>query len=234
MPGLIQKIVRELTRPFRPRVNKDNDEVLDYLKSCRGVIHIGANKGQERHFYHSLGLNVLWVEPIPDVFARLCKNIARYPQQQALEALLLDQDGQDVTLHIASNGGASSSVFAFNQQEGFLSDLTFTHDIKLKTKTLTSLVKENHVDLATYDALVLDTQGSELLILQGGKDLLGKFRFIQVEATETEVYNGAAKASEITSFLDGIGFDCFKSGSPRTDHGLVVDWEVVFRNRHLS
>jgi hypothetical protein len=37
------------------------------MKSLKGVIHVGANTGQERDDYGSYGLNVLWIE-LPWVF----------------------------------------------------------------------------------------------------------------------------------------------------------------------
>jgi hypothetical protein len=39
-----------------------------YLRKVRGVIHVGANEGQERDLYAAFGLNVIWIEPIPEVF----------------------------------------------------------------------------------------------------------------------------------------------------------------------
>jgi hypothetical protein len=42
----------------------------------------------------------------------------------------------------------------------------------MTTKTLASLVREIQLDLITYNSIVLDTQGSELLILKGAIPLL--------------------------------------------------------------
>jgi hypothetical protein len=54
-----------------------------FLKKVPGVIHVGANTGQERSEYASLELKVLWVEPIPAVFEVLRSNIANFPNQRA-------------------------------------------------------------------------------------------------------------------------------------------------------
>ena len=43
----------------------------DFLRSCSGVIHVGANSGQERELYAQHGLNVVWIEPIPEVYTAL-------------------------------------------------------------------------------------------------------------------------------------------------------------------
>ena len=63
-------------------------EADDFLKRATGVIHIGANTGQERDVYAHYGLRVLWVEPIPTVFEELKENLNGYERQQALQALV--------------------------------------------------------------------------------------------------------------------------------------------------
>ena len=59
-------------RRLRSRLGRWPDS---FLWDCDGVVHIGANTGQERDMYHRLGLRVLWVEPIPSVFAQLRENL---------------------------------------------------------------------------------------------------------------------------------------------------------------
>src|SRR5262249_22654518 len=62
------------------------------------------------------------------------------------------------------------------------------------------------IDLAQYDAMVLDTQGSELLILQSAATILGGFNFIQVEAANFEAYRNCATVDTVNTFLRGYGF----------------------------
>lgn len=52
-----------------------------YLMRVPGVIHVGANVGQERDLYRQLGLRVLWIEPIDEVFNTLVSNIEGYRSQ---------------------------------------------------------------------------------------------------------------------------------------------------------
>src|SRR5437870_2033193 len=84
-----------------------------FLKRVKGVIHVGASIGQERDLYARHDLSVVWIEPIPDVFARLEANLAHYPKQRAYRHLVADQDGRPYQFHIASNNGESSSIFSF-------------------------------------------------------------------------------------------------------------------------
>lgn len=53
-----------------------------FLRKVRGIIHVGANEGQEWDLYAIFGLNVIWIEPIPEVFRTLKRNISAFPLQQ--------------------------------------------------------------------------------------------------------------------------------------------------------
>ncbi len=81
-----------------------------YLWKAHGIIHIGANAGQERELYAAFGLYVMWIEPIPEVFEALRLNISEFPKQRAYNYLVAGDDGKEYTLHIADNAGASSST----------------------------------------------------------------------------------------------------------------------------
>jgi FkbM family methyltransferase len=220
-------LLKKFLRKFR---NVEIDPVAAFLNGARGVIHIGANKGQERYLYEKLGLNVLWIEPIPNICQRLRKNVSSFRKQIVLEALLLDRDDVDVVLHVANNGGASSSIMDFRLHSEVWPDVKFTHDVTCRSKTLSRLLRDHEVDVAKYDALVLDTQGSELMILHGASDLLSKFRIIQVEAADFEAYEGGATVSQIEHFLSEFGFVLrFKSPFAERDGGGTY-FDLVFES----
>jgi len=200
-----------------------------YLQECRGVIHVGANTGQERKLYDTYNLNVLWIEPIPDVFARLQSYIANYPKQKAVQALITDRDGQEITLHIANNAGASSSIFELGEHKDVWPDVAYSGKITCVSKTLKSLMTEPGIDPDRYDALVMDTQGSELLVLKGAEPLLSRFKFIKTEAADFEMYQGGVKLAELESFLAARGFTIIRKDSfaKREQGGACFD--VVFK-----
>jgi FkbM family methyltransferase len=177
-----------------------------YLKSCRGVIHVGANTGQERDLYETYGLDVLWIEPIPEVYGKLLDHLSGFDRQMAINYLITDQDDQDCTLHVANNNGASSSIFDLHQHRDIWPDVEYTRNIRLKTITLPTAMRRSAIKVSTYDALVLDTQGSELLVLRGAASLLEGFKYIKTEAADFESYKGCAKVADLTDYLSPLGF----------------------------
>jgi FkbM family methyltransferase len=175
-----------------------------FLKKCRGIIHVGANDGQERLLYAEHGLKVVWIEPIPDVFQQLVKNIRDFPDQSAINALITNEDGALRTLHISNNSGRSSSILDVHLHKDIWPEVTFTHDVTLRSTRLPTALAE--IDLSQYDAMVLDTQGSELLVLQSAATILSGFKFIQVEAANFEAYRNCATVDTINTFLRNQGF----------------------------
>lgn len=214
------KLLRRLRRLFSPDPNR-------FLRSTRGVIHVGANVGQERELYRRHDLDVLWIEPIPDVFARLAANISGLPRQRALERLVTDRDDATYEFHISNNDGESSSILDLKQHRDIWPTVDFTRTITLKSSTLARLLERENVDVARYDALVMDTQGSELLVLRGADPVLARFKFIKTEVPDFEAYAGCAKLEDIERFLGERGFleiarNCFASRSGGGNYYDVV------------
>lgn len=177
-----------------------------YLRQISGIIHIGANTGQERELYAKHDLNVIWIEPIPEVFTRLKANLRTYPHQRALQYLVTDREGGSYEFHIANNDGLSSSILELGQHRDIWPDVKYERHITLKGTTLASIVEREGINLRNYDALVMDTQGSELLVLKGAARVLSGFTYIKTEAADFESYEGCAKLAEIEVFLHSHGF----------------------------
>lgn len=177
-----------------------------FLRHVNGVIHVGANSGQERDIYDAHGTRVVWIEPIPEVFAKLQANIAALPRQRAIQGLVSDTAGARHLFHVANNDGQSSSILPFKHHADIWPHIRFERTIELVSETLPSLLQQHSIDHRNYQALVLDTQGSELRVLRGANELLPSFRYIKVEASDFEVYEGCCTLDEISRFLADHGF----------------------------
>ncbi|MGC2163985.1 MAG: FkbM family methyltransferase [Silvibacterium sp.] len=178
-----------------------------FLKAGRGVIHVGANTGQERFVYAGYGLKVAWVEPIPDVFKELQSNLTGLPDQTAYNCLIAAQDGTKYQFHVSDNEGSSSSILEPNKQlPGHWDRVGFPRSIEMEALSLSTFIRTKGIDPASFDILVLDTQGAELLVLEGAKEVLSRFRYIQCEAVNFEVYSGCCQLPELDAFLTKHGF----------------------------
>lgn len=184
-----------------------SEELLDYfLNEVAGVIHVGANIAQECAQYAAFGLNVLWVEPNPQVFPRLMDNICGFPRQRAVQALITDTDGAEYPFHVANNSGASSSILQLHQHQEIWPSIHYVDTLTLTGITLSTLVRNFHIDLNSYQGLILDTQGTELLVLKGSVPILERFDFVKLEVADFESYAGCCQLPEVTSFLTQHGY----------------------------
>lgn len=174
-----------------------------WLRRVENVVHVGANVGQEASQYAAHNLGVLWIEPIPSVFAELEKNIGAYPNQRACQALVADVMSKQFTLKIASNGGASSSIFDLAEHREIWPDIDYIGTIDLTSRTLNDILS---TDPRWYDALVMDTQGSELLVLKGAEAFISRFKYIKTEAVDFEMYRDCATSDQLINFLAPRGF----------------------------
>lgn len=205
--GSLYKSLRRLgsraTKKARRLVSGDPNK---FLRSCSGVIHVGANVGQERETYAKNNLKVVWIEPIPEIYNDLIRNINEYPDQIAIQSLITDRDGETCTLHISSNAGESSSLLDLHHHRDIWPTIHYVKDIKLKSAKLTTALRCAGIDSDDYNALVIDTQGTELLVLKGAEEILPRLKYIKTEAADFESYRDCTTVKEIHSYLDQQGF----------------------------
>ena len=196
----VQKIIRKPRRMMR--AYKEGK----IFKEISGIVHVGANRGQESALYAKFDLDVLWVEPIPEVYEQLVGNIKKHKKQKAIQALITDVDDQTYQFNIANNNGASSSILQLKEHKEIWPHVHFNKTISLQSITLSSLYKQQKIAPTKYQALVMDTQGSELLVLKGSLPLLKYFKFIKTEVADFEAYEGCCQLNDINEFMVSNGF----------------------------
>lgn len=123
-------------------------------------IDIGANIGAYSLFVAARagrGARILAVEPQPEIFARLAFNIAQNPfgTVKAVACALADKPGE-LTLFIDPTNRGESSVRILNSSAGV--------SVKVPAVTLLSLVESEGYE--RIDAIKLDVEGAEDLILE--------------------------------------------------------------------
>ena len=159
------------------------------------------------------------------IYELLLQNISSYPDQLAVKALLLDQDGKKVTLNIASNQAASSSVLAFKDHGKIWPDVNYVGKITLESQTLPSVLCNLGLNISDYQALVLDTQGSELLIIKGAIGILDAVKYVKTEVPDFEAYAGCPVLKDFNSYMFSHGFylACKSAFASSPSHGTYFD-----------
>ena len=221
--------------PLRYRISRLAGSPNAFLKlSYKGVIHVGAHDGQERSLYSVNKLKVVWIEAIPDVFDVLQSRVESFPDQKALNALITDRNGERYTFHVSNNSGMSSSILELHQHKDIWPDVHYVRDISLTSVTLGTALERAGINPAEYDVLVMDTQGSELLVLKGGEDILSSFKYIKTEAADFDIYKGCTTVAELRAFLEPRGFRLIQQVEfARREEGGAC-FELLFARPHES
>ncbi len=203
----------------------------DFLHSVQGVVHVGAHIGQECTLYSEYGLRVLWVEPIAEVFDELVVNIAGFPEQRAILGLVTDQDDVEYDFGISSNRGGSSSVLPLARHREMWPSIEYVESRRMRGITLQSLFRRERLSARDYQALVMDVQGAELMVLKGAGDLLQNFRFVKAEAADFESYAGGARLDDLQAYLRNAGFAEIRRHRNAHDPAIGTYWDVVWERR---
>jgi FkbM family methyltransferase len=182
-------------------------ELMKYFElSVDGIIHVGANTGQERNAYRQSGAAFcLYIEPVSEVFHELEKNIKGIPGHFAIQAACWDVDGQVVTLNVANNAGESSSILPMGEHSKLFPNVRYVGSESITTRTLDEIVR-TEAPGKKFNLLVSDTQGADLKVLQGARSLLPHLDGVFVEVSEIPLYEGGCTLGEVTGFLRSFDF----------------------------
>lgn len=186
--------------PFKELIQK-------YGISPTGVLHIGANSGQEVNDYYSNGITkTLWCEADPELISSLIGNLRNYSNHLIFNDCISDKDGEEITFHIANNGGQSSSMLALGTHAVVHPEVVYTGSRGMRTRTIKTLFTTNKLKIEDYPFVNIDIQGAEMKALIGFKDLLTKVKYLYLEVNDSELYIGTTLFPELNTYLTELGF----------------------------
>lgn len=167
--------------------------------SIRGVIQVGANKGQEIDvFFDQFKVtNFIAFEPLSEIINQIPdrSNLIKVP-------MALGSEVKDVVFNVASNEGQSSSILTpkIHIQEH---PSVFFNEKRIVNMTTLDCWFDNNLSIFTknYNFLVMDVQGYELEVLKGACKTLKYIDYILCEVNNRELYEGCAMVEQLDKFL---------------------------------
>lgn len=180
--------------------------------ALRGVVHVGANVGQEIPWYlHRNHRPIIAFEPHPDAFADLDSVYGDGHGVICVNAALGDTDGE-LTLLVPQDGD-SQRVSKYQPIPYHGEGHEWTHtpntggELHVPLRRFDSWAAETCIDLSPFDVLVVDVQGMELEVLRGMGSRLDGFRYLNIECSASPVYDGEVAAQEVIDWLAAQGFE---------------------------
>jgi len=178
-----------------------------------GVLHVGANVGEEAPVYLELGVKKqIWIEANPKIFDILVRNLAGNHEAKAYNFAAGDENTETI-LHESNNGSQSSSILELGNHSLVHPDVHYINDIPIRMYRIETFFKkigneltDNLYDLSDIDFLNLDVQGFEANVLHGMGDLLNQFKWIYTEVNSKETYKKCMLLPDLDLFLSDKGF----------------------------
>jgi FkbM family methyltransferase len=169
----------------------------------KGVLHVGANVGEEAPVYDELGIkDVVWIEANEQLIPQLRINTRDKYNHKVYHACVGDVQDLEVQFHISNNAGQSSSYLELGTHKTAHPEVHFVRDVVMKMQRIDQL----QTCWGGYDFLNIDLQGAELKALRGMGDLLKQFKWAYLEVNKAELYKGCALVEDIDLYMLGFGF----------------------------
>ena len=222
-------IVNRMLSPLRLKLstknspNRDFSQFITHLKKnnfdIQTVIDVGIAFGTPA-FYKSLPKAKFYlVEPVPQC-KPLLQKLERTIGATTFNVAAGSKDGE-IEFFVHPDISGSSCL---KQMEGEVFD---GDSITVPIKKLDSLIPKS---ITRPSLLKIDTQGNELEVLAGAKDLLNVIDVIIIETSFHEFRKGAPEIHEIISTMTNLGYRCYEilEGHYRAIDNALAQVDVAF------
>lgn len=179
---------------------KNLDEFIN--TPIKGVIHIGAHRGEEKSWYNDKNIkNVIWVEANPNYEYSIKQNVG----EDLVIISAVGEEKKTVTFNIANNG-QSSSVLEFGTHKKHHPEVSYVGKMEVQMDRMDNIIKEHNIDINDFNFINIDIQGYELQAFIGFGDLLKNFDYIYSEVNTGNVYDKCATVYDLDKYLANYNF----------------------------
>ena len=200
--------------------------------SPRTVIDVGANAGQFAIASAMIFPNaeVHSFEPVPEVVARLKKNVGTLPKVKVYPFALGERQGQSI-FHVNSYSHSSSILALGKSHIEAFPKAREARTISVELTTLDSVFDK--VDLTPPVLLKLNVQGYEAQALAGGQQTLKQCDYVVLEASLRPMYESELPFTEILAMIAAMNFEFLRPVGWLTEPvtGEVLQLDALFRRR---
>lgn len=189
----------------------------------KGVIHLGAHKGEELILYRKLKLkHILLYEANKKLINYLkCKaflfNFLFKMNIQVVNKAIYNHD-KPCRLNITSNT-QSSSILNLGLHKTLYPNIIKKYESFVDGATLNNEFK-NFYNINNFNILNMDIQGSELLALLGANNILDTLDVIYTEVNYKHMYEDCALINEIDEYLFKYDFSRFNTKIISDNNGI--------------
>ena len=193
------------------------------------ILDIGAHKGQFYGWAKQVWPEAfIWMVEANTCHARTLEDVIQNTNDQYTISTLGDSE-REVTFYTRSDKPHTEGA-SYYKEAAYWDIPQLVMKIPKKLETLDIVF----TDESQFDLIKIDTQGSELDILTGGRVLSKKASYILLEVSLTELNEGAPTQDEVFLFMEKIGFEqCITIGEHYDGSGIIEQKDIVFKNVNI-
>jgi FkbM family methyltransferase len=231
--GMLRSVGLDLIR-WTPQSSTEAALAKMFIKRCVDtVIDAGANEGQYARLMRHMGFSgkIISFEPLSSAHERLQESAAADPMWKVAPRMALGDHEGEVSIHVASNGGASSSIFGMlEMHKSAAPDVRYVGSELVPISRLDSIVGGFLQDEEKSIFLKVDVQGYELQVLDGANELLKRIVGAQLEVSFVSLYQGQALLPTLIDYMMRRGFEIWGIIPGFTDNssGRMLQADVIF------
>lgn len=183
----------------------------NFPKDIKGLIQIGASSGQQvKLFIENNVKDMILFEPCDKSYSELEQTVKPYINNANVitSNYVLSNKTEDVKFFIGQNEHNSSLLDLHPDRPGLHKAIN-NHDrfeVK-KSITLDDYIEQNGIDSTIYDFIFMDVQGAEHLVLEGANKTLKHIKYIYLEVSFAEIYDGTLLYKDMVDYLSSLGFE---------------------------
>lgn len=197
------------------------DRLLSIVKDSKSFLDIGANVGSFSRFMRDWfsEMDILMIEANP---------FCDHPLKQSgipYEIVCLSDTEKEVKFYFQDQDmqGTGASYYIEKTEHYSLKK----HAV-MQTKLLDDVIRSRYGEDKTFDFIKLDTQGSELDILRGGKKVASGAKNILIETSLVEYNENAPLKAEVMEYMESIGFKPLELIETHYSGGFLVQEDWMF------
>ena len=204
------------------------EEIKNLGIEPNSILDIGAHSGQFYNWAKAVWPTspIFMIEANP-LHEQQLKNMTFMLDDGYLIAALGDEK-RDVTFYTRKDKPHTEGN-SYYKEVNYWDIPQLIQENKIKLQTLDSLFENDSV----FDLIKIDTQGSELDILKGGKNLISRATAVILEVAYIEYNLGAPNDKEVIDYMNSIGFEEKMSIGEHYDGEEAVQKDLLFLNREL-
>ena len=187
---------------YRPDETMRLEKVREIGINPTKILDIGAHSGQFYHWSKRVWPNtpIFMIEANP-LHESVLKNLTLGNDDEYVILALGDSDRE--VIFYTRKDKPHTEGNSYYKESNFWDMPQLVQEDTVKLQKLDDIFEDN----ATFDLIKLDTQGSELDILNGGENICKRASVIIMEISFIEYNEGSPTDKQVLEFMDNFGFE---------------------------